>query len=103
MNKVYSLKDGEVVSREATPDELAATRRTALKMMDESDALPAMRTCWNCNPAHAHFLEDTADDFLFACVMGCGHYFFNGIDITEGAPDEVTSVSDGEKAPSREG
>lgn len=83
MNLIYSLVDGEVTSREATAEELKTARDAALRKMDEKEGNWAMISCWNCNSAYKHFLEDTTDNFLFACVMGCGHWFYNGVDITE--------------------
>jgi len=82
MNKAYSLVDDEVVERDATEQELSEAREKARTKLQKDPAGWAMRSCWNCNPAHRRFLEDTTDDFLFSCVMGCGRWYWNGIDIT---------------------
>ena len=42
---------------------------------------PAMRSCWECNRAHTHFLRD-GDDFSFVC-FGCGRLYHGGVDITD--------------------
>ena len=81
-NLKYSLADGKIVSRPATLEEIASARDEARAKMP----LPSgwsMRSCWVCNPAHRYFLDDTNDGFLFGCVMGCGRFYYNGIDITE--------------------
>lgn len=83
MNQIYRLCDGEVVSREASTEELADARAAAKAKLKADSSDWAMRSCWNCNPAHSHFLEDTNDGFLFSCVMGCGRWFYAGVDITE--------------------
>lgn len=86
MNKAYSLsEDREVVEREASPEELKAARDAAEKRLKEKAGGSgwAMRSCWNCNHAHRHFLENLSDGFLFSCVMGCGRWYYQGIDITE--------------------
>ena len=83
-NQSYFLVDGEVSSREATSEELAAARKAAKEKLKATDGAGwAMRSCWNCNHAHSRFLEDTKDNFLFSCVMGCGRWYYNGVDITE--------------------
>ena len=94
MNKVYSLNGDEVAERDATPDELAAARSAALAKLKADPSAWAMRSCWNCNPAHSHFLADKNDGFLFRCVMGCGHVFYQGIDITEQAEQGADAQSD---------
>ena len=83
MNKVYSLKNGEIVARDATPDELTKARETALDRLKKNPSGWAMRSCWNCNPAHYYFLTDPNDGFLFQCVMGCGNWYYGGINITK--------------------
>lgn len=76
MNLQYRLVEGEVVSEPLTAGELQRLR----------DKAPAdkcgMRSCWNCNPSHARFLENVLDDFLFRC-FSCGRIYFNGADLTE--------------------
>jgi hypothetical protein len=39
----------------------------------------AMRSCWDCNPAHEHLKEV---DYVITC-FDCGRFFYKGIDITE--------------------
>jgi hypothetical protein len=38
-----------------------------------------MRSCWVCNPAHAHFAD--VKDAVLNCFI-CGHWFFKGHDLT---------------------
>jgi hypothetical protein len=61
--------------------------------MDQQEALAAanklreekgigcvvFRSCWNCNPAHEHL--KTVTDAVILC-FGCGHYFYNGVQIS---------------------
>lgn len=82
LNKAYSLSDGAVIERDATPEELASARDAANAKLKVDPADWAMRSCWKCNPSHSHFLENTNDGFLFSCVMGCGRWYYGGIDIT---------------------
>ena len=44
-----------------------------------------MRSCWNCNSAHER-LKDA--DCPILCLMGCGHWYYKGIDITQGADEQ---------------
>lgn len=64
--------DGVISSRPASTEELARARDEA------SNSDVGMRSCWNCNAAHAHLI----DREVFLC-LGCGRYFHKGIDITE--------------------
>lgn len=82
-NQIYRLEAGAVVSRNATEEELRLARQAALEKLQEDAAGYAVRSCWNCNPAHEHFLQEVDDGFLFACIMGCGRWFYEGTDITE--------------------
>jgi len=82
-NLSYSLNGDEVVSRPATIEELAAAREAALAKLKDEPGAWSMRSCWVCNGAHRRFLTDPDDGFLFRCVMGCGHVYYGGIDITE--------------------
>lgn len=82
-NHAWSLgTDGAVASRPASPAELEAARAGA-------EAVPisriSVRTCWECNPAHASFLASggMGTDWYFHCAVGCGRWFFDGVDITE--------------------
>jgi hypothetical protein len=97
-NLAYSLRAGKVISRPATPEELSAARKEALEKLRKDTSAWAMRSCWVCNPAHNHFLRDTSDGFLFNCVMGCGRYYYNGIDITQ-YEEEPNSALDDESNP----
>ncbi len=81
-NQVYSLIDGCLAERPATPEELETAREVARAKVKDDPANYSIRSCWNCNGAHKHFLKDTSDGFLFVCGMGCGRWYYNGIDIT---------------------
>jgi len=41
---------------------------------------PVIRSCWNCNLAHEHLKNA---EYPFMCAMGCGHWFYKGVDITK--------------------
>jgi hypothetical protein len=56
-------------------------RGEAKKLLDEHGvSMYALRSCWNCNPAHEHLKQA---EYVLRCI-GCGHVFFRGEDITEG-------------------
>lgn len=84
----YSLENGEVVSRIASVEEVAAASSAAHARLQQDHVSYAMRTCWVCNPAHAHFLQN--DNFLFQCMMGCGHWYYQGIDLTGGPHEDMS-------------
>lgn len=37
---------------------------------------PALRSCWECNPAHEHLKDETCES-LFVC-FSCGRYYVFG-------------------------
>jgi hypothetical protein len=82
----YSLRDGEVVSRIASDEEVKVASDKASAKLDKDPAgyAYAMRSCWVCNPAHSHFLNDLEDGFLFQCLWRCGHWYYQEIDLTGG-------------------
>lgn len=73
----FFLDGDEVRSRPATTDEIKTARAAYSN--------PSMRSCWECNAAHTHFLRD-GDDYSFLC-FGCGKFFHGGIDVTDYSPD----------------
>lgn len=83
----YSLNNGKVVSRIASDDEVKSASEEARAKLKKDEGDWAMRSCWVCNHAHSYFLDDLSDGFLFQCVMGCGHWYYKGIDLT-GGPHE---------------
>jgi hypothetical protein len=83
-NLAYSLDDdGEVMSRIATEQEIETARSEARAKLLEDPNAWALRSCWVCNPAHRHFLNDLADGFLIRCFAECGRVYYQGIDVTE--------------------
>lgn len=56
---------------------LEQLRQEAKEKMQNVDNM-AMRSCWNCNPAHEHLKEA---EYVISC-FGCGHWFYKGTDIT---------------------
>jgi len=42
------------------------------------DESPVLRSCWNCNGSHEHLKDGK---FTMLCIW-CGHYYYNGVDIT---------------------
>ena len=82
MNLVYSLDGDNIVSRPASEEELKKSRDAALEKVRKDPSAWAVRSCWVCNPAHSHFLKNANDGFLFQCLMGCGHWYYQGVDIT---------------------
>lgn len=72
-NHKFSLADdGSVQSRPATQQEIDAAR---------SSWTPALRSCWNCNHAHIHFLNDPVGH-SFVCHT-CGRFYSDGVDVTD--------------------
>jgi hypothetical protein len=80
MNKLYWLDGDEIRERDATEDELVEARRAAKEDMEKNSW--AMRSCWNCNSAHSSLLKEP-NDFVFRCVVGCGNWYYKGMDITQ--------------------
>jgi len=80
-NLAYLLVDGKLTSREVSEIELVEARANAQKQQI------VMRSCWNCNHAHERFLADLTDRFFFVC-FDCGHYYYQGIDITDFSPED---------------
>lgn len=54
-------------------------RQEATAILDADRAAYQFRSCWNCNPAHAHLKKSAVPVLCF----GCGRWYFKGIDITE--------------------
>lgn len=79
-NLAYSINGDDVISRPLNDGELKKAREEALPKLNEGKW--ALRSCWNCNGSHSHFLEDTEDEFLFRC-FDCGRIYYNGMDLTE--------------------
>jgi len=59
-------------------------RKAAKEWLREHNGEYLIRSCWNCNPAHEH-LKDA--DYVFVCPW-CGHWYYKGVDITEGDGDD---------------
>jgi len=74
-------KDYEWGKRLATKKELSKAREGAFKAMKKKGN-PVFRSCWECNPAHYHFLRGDWGDWVLLCLE-CGHYYYDKIDITE--------------------
>ena len=68
---------GKVKSVLLSPEEL-----TALRARVEGKQI-AIRSCWQCNSAHRHFLKGDWGDWVCFCLMGCGAYYFDKADITD--------------------
>lgn len=72
-NRTYSRgPEGEISSHPTPPDRLEALRAEF-----QSDPRPVHRTCWLCNPAHDHFIDQ---DLALRC-FGCGRVFYKATDI----------------------
>lgn len=79
MNQTYKITGpNEFASEDTTEEALAEARKKATELLEAGST--NMRTCWNCNGAHAHMIE--WDDILLAC-FSCGHYYLGGVDVTE--------------------
>jgi hypothetical protein len=58
---------------------LEEARKEAESKLDQR----AMRSCWNCNPAHEHLKEA---EYPFVCFE-CGNWFYKGFNITSNPDD----------------
>lgn len=74
--KYIQTGDYECDKVEATIDEIINGRKLFTEAAEKDSV--AMRTCWECNSAHAHLMSD----FIFVCIE-CGRYFANGIDVLD--------------------
>lgn len=72
--------EGNCTTREARLEELVNARAIAHDKLQKDAADYAFRTCYKCNAAHAHLMQD--DGFLFCC-FACGHWYYGGLDISE--------------------
>jgi hypothetical protein len=62
-------------------------REAATKLYEEhGTSIIQMRSCWNCNEAHEHLKDPDAG--VISCFV-CGHFFYDGQDITEEADDDA--------------
>lgn len=66
---------GECENRPATKEEIEKGRK---KYDDRQFAGVGMRSCYECNSAHAHLMED----FMFRC-FSCGRLFVDGVDVMD--------------------
>ena len=57
-------------------------RAAATKLLDANPNAIAMRSCWECNDCHGHLKRV---DYIIRC-FACGHIYYKGVDLTEGAP-----------------
>lgn len=58
--------------------------RDELRLLDKCTELAkkadfALRSCWECNPAHEHLKQ--ADHLI--CCFECGRYWYKGVCITD--------------------
>lgn len=58
------------------------TREEAIRQADGRDVV--MRSCWNCNGAHAHL---KGADYVVFCVAGCGHFYWKGVQLDNNEGD----------------
>lgn len=83
-NKKYWLDKDKVKSSVATKEELELLREEARKLLKKTNgSAMGMRSCWNCNPAHEHFLSGDWGKWVLMCFAECGKYYYKGVDITE--------------------
>lgn len=58
---------------------LKTARTLAKQWLKNNNNDVIFRSCWKCNSAHEHLKKA---DYVFNCMMGCGHWYFRGVDIT---------------------
>jgi tRNA(Ile2) C34 agmatinyltransferase TiaS len=73
----FRTEDDGVRSEVVAPEELVKIREEGRKLLGSQ----MIRSCWQCNPCHAHFLEYQRDQLLWC--YDCGRFYYQGVDITE--------------------
>ena len=69
-------------SKPATKEELDKARKKAKQIMKKDIQKVAWRSCWQCNGAHARFLDGEWGDWVLNCFE-CGKFYYDKIDITD--------------------
>lgn len=64
--------------RKATKEEIDAGRKKFYEAVDNNPESIGMRSCYECNQAHGHLMEDC----IIRC-FGCGKVFVDGVDIVD--------------------
>lgn len=60
-----------------SPEELEQLRKKAEELLENDNA--ALRSCWNCNPAHQYLVE--SKDCVYKCFE-CGRVYLEGVDVS---------------------
>ena len=82
-NKKYWIEKDKVKSKKVSKKELEEVRKEAKELLKKTKGQAmGMRSCWECNPAHEHFLKGDWGDWVLMCFGDCGRYYYNKIDIT---------------------
>lgn len=83
-HKFAVSKDGwDFTSEPINPDLLKSFRGEAKSLIKKTKGQAVnMRSCWQCNPAHCHFLADTWKGWVLHC-FDCGRFYYRKVDITE--------------------
>jgi hypothetical protein len=68
------------MSSQIPMSEVERTRRLAENLLTAHPEALALRSCWNCNPAHEYMKRN--DDYVISCPW-CGNFYFQGVDITD--------------------
>lgn len=85
---LHYFPDGS--STELSADELAEVRAEAQAIVESGDGSKlVMRSCWLCNPAHLHLVDEESESYLLRC-FACGRFFVNGKDLTNYYSTEVS-------------
>jgi len=79
INYKYTVIDDYNCKREiATQEEIESGRELFIKTAQNNPKSIGMRTCYACNSAHAHLMED----FIFICIE-CNKKYANGVDLMD--------------------
>lgn len=77
----HPTEDGQGYNAHFAGDSvIRAARKAAQDLLAANEDALAMRTCWVCNAAHIHMIDQT-DEFVLNC-FGCGRWYFQKTDIT---------------------
>ena len=57
----------------------AEAREAAKVYLETNPSGVWLRSCWNCNEAHERLKQS---EYVIIC-FSCGHWFYQGVDITE--------------------
>lgn len=77
--RFWRTEDGVVHFEPRDEASIESLREEAREAMKAGNV--ALRSCWQCNGAHQHFLDRT-DDCVIRC-FACGRIYWRGVDLLD--------------------